>query len=470
MKRFISVCVFFTLLSISGYGQNLETINNDLLIGNVPLAKEDLDHLLKNDKKIAKLANNANLPLTEARVYAALYATDATRTQYPNIGDMALKAFQQYLQLDPDAKKIDETKQLPNLGLTVVDNLYITYFNIGRSYIQKENWDSAFQYFQKAAYIGDLITRYNWKNNNQKIDTVTTLLAANCAQQSNLKDSAVVYYSRLANLKIGGPSYQIAYDFLTAYYLTNRNQPMLDKYATVAKTLYPQNTIWGARQDAYVEEYTTLSQKDSLYQLAIKQGNLTANDYRKFGDMFSSVSKEDKDVMDSATIAYNRLETIDAYSKAFLLDTANGLMAYNVGILYYNQFNDIDDKKSAVRRTLQNINEAYQESTQTPNQTKAQKDKNKAEHDQQVAGYKLTIQSLNNEEDRVGNLSIDWLTKSYKVLNAHADNRTREENNYYKQVINFLTNLYDYKRNANKGTNLFDQYDAQYNFYNNQIN
>ncbi|MBA5845416.1 hypothetical protein, partial [Escherichia coli] len=47
---------------------------------------------------------------------------------------------------------------------------------------------------------------------------------------------------------------------------------------------------------------------------------------------------------------------IEAFKKAFTKNAQNGLAAYNVGVTYYNFFNEEDDKYANNIRTLQQLN------------------------------------------------------------------------------------------------------------------
>ncbi|HEX8332316.1 MAG TPA: hypothetical protein VF622_06815, partial [Segetibacter sp.] len=62
--------------------------------------------------------------------------------------------------------------------------------------------------------------------------------------------------------------------------------------------------------------------------------------------------------------------------------------------------------------------------------------------------------------------AIDWMEKSFTILDAKKD-RSKIEKNSYSTSIKILANLYEYKRDKAKGKSPadFDKFNAKFNFY-----
>jgi hypothetical protein len=116
------------------------------------------------------------------------------------------------------------------------------------------------------------------------------------------------------------------------------------------------------------------------------------------------------------------------------LDNTNGLAAYNVGVLLNNEWNDLQDR--------------YRNNIGASAALKAKRD----EID------KLSIP--------IATEAIEWMEKSFAVLDAKKD-RSKTEKNSYSTSIKILANLYEYKRDKVKGKSPadYDKFNAKFNFY-----
>ena len=65
--------------------------------------------------------------------------------------------------------------------------------------------------------------------------------------------------------------------------------------------------------------------------------------------------------------------------------------------------------------------------------------------------------------------SVVWIEKAYNILKLKKDNGSLggAEKNVYSKSVDFLANLYAYKRDKVRGkdTKLFDEFDAKYKIY-----
>ncbi|MEI9912470.1 MAG: hypothetical protein WDO71_24150 [Bacteroidota bacterium] len=64
------------------------------------------------------------------------------------------------------------------------------------------------------------------------------------AENAGLKDEAVKYYSRMANMKANGQGFEGIYRYLVNYYFTKKDMANFEKYKTLGKELYPGNEFF----------------------------------------------------------------------------------------------------------------------------------------------------------------------------------------------------------------------------------
>jgi hypothetical protein len=416
---------FFTLLIMGSINaQDFKKVNTFFLLQKVEDARTELEKVLADPKA----QDNAEAQLWKARIYGTLFADPNLRAKYPQSGDLALDAFKKYMQLDSDGKKIKEA------GMGVVDQLYVTNFNLGRTYFDKQMWDSSLTHFKNSHAIGTYITQKNWKGNNQAIDTFTVLFTAYAAQNAKKLDEAATYYRQFADLKIGGKEYETVYDFLGRHYLSTKNQELFNKYVAAGKELYPQNTLWKSLEAAYMEDNLSLADKLRMYDEGVAGGKLTADDYFNYGAMFANLSKEEQKSLDSLKLAGIKRKAIDAFKKAFELDNTNGLAAYNVGVLLNNEWNDLQER--------------YRNNIGASPALKAKRD--------EIDKLSLPIATE----------ATDWMEKSFAILDQKKE-KSRIEKNSYSTSIKILANLYEYKRDKAKGKSPadYDKFNAKFNFY-----
>jgi len=424
------VAIAFIILLMTGgvYAQDFKKVNTMFLLNKVEDARTELEKVLADPKT----QNNIDAQLWKARIYGVLFADSAYRVKYPQSGQLAFDGFNKYMQLDPEAKKIKEA------GMSVVDQIYVTNFNLGRRYFDKEQWDSSLVYFKNSHAMGNYITRKNWRNNNQAIDTFTVLFTAYAAQNAKKADEAAMYYMQFADLKVPGKEYETVYDFLGRHYLNTKNQVMFNKYVGIAKELYPQNTLWKNLEAAYMEDNLSLAEKLKMYDEGLSGGKMTSEDYFNYGSMFANISKEDQKALDSTRISAIKRKGIEAFKKAYELDNTNGLAAYNAGILVNNEWNELQEKYFNYRGATPAL--------------KAKRD------------------DIDKVSAPIANEAVEWLEKSFTLLDAKKD-RGRVEKNSYSTAIKLLANLYEYKREKVKGKIPadYDKFDKKFNFYSTKV-
>lgn len=419
MKQFKLVLLLLAV-GFSVNAQDFKKVNTFLVLNKTEDARAELEKMWSDPKN-----QNAEGWLYRARIYGAIYANPELSAKYPDAESKAFEAFDKYMSLDPEAKA------LSNAGMNVVDQLYVTSYNAGRTQFDEKKFDSALISFKKAAKMGDYITDKNWKSNKQTIDTFTVLLAAYSAQNSNNAEEAVKFYSQLAEQKVNGENFEAVYDYLVRHYLRNPDKEKFNQYVALGKQFYPNQPLWKQAEMAYLTDNSTLAEKYKMYEDKRSAGNLTAEEYETFGYMFSTVRQAD--VADSAAYVDAKSKALDAYKNAYNIDSSSGVTAFNVGVLIANDWEVLMDR--------------YRANAGTSAASKAKRD----EIDRMAKAKAIE--------------SVNWLEKSFNQLSPKAE-KTREEKNVLSNNVKLLANLYEYLRDRSKGVAAdYDKYNNKFNTY-----
>ncbi|HEY4286318.1 MAG TPA: hypothetical protein VGN00_04390 [Puia sp.] len=244
-------------LAAAGMGLFAQSVDKakDLLKSNkLPEAKAEIDKALTVEKN----QKNSEAWYTKLKIYNALAATDATRAQYPDARDQAFEALKKYV--DVDDKKL---LLLQMDGYKPVNEIYQGYFQIGANDYNGAKYKEALQNFTGALAASSYMNSKGWTN--LKIDTTSTLYAGISAEKAGLKDTAAIYYGKLAEAKIGninGSNMIDIYKWLVDYYNTKKDAANTEKYITLAKEQYPEDLFWPSTE---LDNLREKGNKDSLF-------------------------------------------------------------------------------------------------------------------------------------------------------------------------------------------------------------
>jgi len=446
----------FLLAAFAGFcffvkAQDFTKVKNASLIGHVEDSKTEIDKLASDPKAQAK----PDFWMWKAKIYAGLYKDDKFRAKYPGSEAIASEAFNKYVSLDTSMKIAKE-----NGGQDAAFDLYSTSFNQGIRTFNAKKWDSSLYYFKYSVEYSDVIFKNKWSSNNMAFDTTSILYAGYSGQNAKKMDEAYNYYSRLVNSRVSGDGYTDIYRFVLVTSSDKKDSVSFFKYYPIAQQVYPKEN-WFEYEIDFISKYYNLAGKTALYDREDAAGNLTAIKYLHFGDMFVNLSKEDKEGMDSTKLASYQAKGRDAFKKAFNLDQTNAIAAFNAGVIHYNDFNIYDDRVRALIKSLQEIN-ATKPAEKDPKKKAAVEAKYKDLTDpvrKSIAAVDAPMQSSVDS-------SILWLEKSYNLLKDKHPKANYEKSSYVKS-IDFLANLYQYKRDRLRGKDPkgFDAFDAKFKFY-----
>ncbi|MBS1661684.1 MAG: hypothetical protein JST68_11620 [Bacteroidetes bacterium] len=236
-------------LAAAGMGLFAQSVDKakDLLKSNkLPEAKAEIDKALTVEKN----QKNAEAWYTKLKVYNALAANDQTRAQYPDARDQAFEALKKYTEVD-DKKLL----LLQVDGYKPVNEIYQGYFQIGANDYNAQKYDDALKNFNGALAASSFMNSKGWTK--LTIDTTSTLYAGISAEKAGKKDTAAVYYGKLADAKIAninGSNMIDIYKWLVDYYNTKKDDANTQKYLTLAKEQYPEDLFWPSTELDIIRE------------------------------------------------------------------------------------------------------------------------------------------------------------------------------------------------------------------------
>ncbi len=231
MKRIlfvILVCFATTMLK----AQNYDNIKIFLSLNHLKEAKDELDKNMGN----AKFTSKAEAWMLKTAIYAGL-AMDNSNKNTPAAEQLtkeAETAFKKYKEMDPALSLINDP-----IYQNGPVNLYSSFYSSGYDDYSKKNWQAGFEKFKKAVELSDLLI--SKKVVTVTLDTNVLILAGILAENSKNNDDAAIYYSRLADHNIGGVDYESVYRFLVNYYFVKKDIPSFEKYKAMGVKLYPKS-------------------------------------------------------------------------------------------------------------------------------------------------------------------------------------------------------------------------------------
>ncbi len=250
------------LITFAGFNlsaQNLDKVKDLIKANKLPEAKTQIDAVLADPKN----AKNADAWYYKCKIYEGIASNDQLKTQYPDARAQALDALKNYVQYD-DKKllllQLDQYKP--------INEIYQGYFQLGAADYNSGKYADALDNFKGAIAASTFMSEKGWIN--MKIDTTSNIYAGISAEKAKKRDTAAIYYGRLADAKIAGTNMIEIYKWLTNYYSTDKNDEAAAlKYAAYGKELYPNDSSWSDIElnvyDNELDRYRKSGNKDSLF-------------------------------------------------------------------------------------------------------------------------------------------------------------------------------------------------------------
>jgi hypothetical protein len=247
---------FLAMVGMGLFAQSVDKAKELLKAGKIADAKTQIDGALATDKN----QKIADAWYTKLKVYNAIAANDQLRAQFPDARDQAFDALKKYVDLDEKDKKL---LLLQMDGYKPINEIYQGYFQIGANDYNGGKYDDALKNFTGAIAASGYMNAKGWTK--LPIDTTSTLYAGISAEKANKKDTAAVYYGRLADARIStinGTNMIDIYKWLVDFYNTRKDDANTQKYLRLAETQYPDDLFWpSTRLDILREK----GNKDSLF-------------------------------------------------------------------------------------------------------------------------------------------------------------------------------------------------------------
>ncbi|HLZ86089.1 MAG TPA: hypothetical protein VKQ52_02560, partial [Puia sp.] len=214
---------FLAMVGMGLFAQSVDKANDLLKAGKITDAKTQIDGALASDKN-QKIAASWYAKL---KVYNAIAANDQLRAQFPDARDQAFDALKKYVDLDEKDKKL---LLLQMDGYKPINEIYQGYFQVGANDYNTGKYDDALKNFTGALAASGYMNTKGWTK--LPIDTTSTLYAGISAEKANKKDTAAIYYGRLADAKIAsinGTNMIDIYKWLVDYYNTRKDAANTEK-------------------------------------------------------------------------------------------------------------------------------------------------------------------------------------------------------------------------------------------------
>jgi hypothetical protein len=444
--------LLLTMIAVSALqvsAQELKKVETAYMINRFEDAKIEVDKVMADPKQKDK----PEALYWKAKVSAAFFKDAKLRDKSPTTLKDADEAYKKYIASDPAFAKVKEK------GAEGFFDMYATGYELGIKQFNDKKWDDAANFFKITVEYGDLIFTNKWSNKPIVLDTIPNLYLAYAYQNANKPADAAKYYARLADSKVSGENYLDVYRFLAQHFTTTKNEAGFKKYVAIGRELYPKYP-WDEVEIDYMDQNLSLAEKTALYDKEDAAGTLTEIKYLQFGDIFVNAPHKDK-TMDSVKGRMYDLKAAEAYKKAFAKNPQNGIASFNVGVIYYNIYGDYDDQYAANIRTMQGLN-ADRPVEKDPKKKAAADALYKQKTDPIKQANAVIEKPLMENLD----LSVEWLEKSYMILKDKSG-RNATEKSVINKSVDFLANLYAYKRDRMRGKDAkaFDAFDTKYKEY-----
>ena len=246
MKKIVLPVLFTFIVSLT-FGQDLKKAKSYLDGKQLDKAKTEIDGF------IAKTPADAEGNYLKSKIYEQI-ANDTTN-KYKGLisGDARAEALDAFKKAVADSNNVKIKLMVMKDSYQPVFGIYSGYFedaakafNDAAAAQSKPGFANAMNLFIKANNTGQYIAANKWANIG-KVDTTLVLNVGKAALNAGKEydDTALVYFSELANAKIKGlhssndAGYEIPYQWLTLHYKEAKDEANMLKYAGLGKELFP---------------------------------------------------------------------------------------------------------------------------------------------------------------------------------------------------------------------------------------
>jgi hypothetical protein len=339
MKK-ISLLSFLIFGVIAVNAQNYDLARNALLISQLKKAKEEVDKGMTN----AKYASKPEAYILKSTIYAALATDSAIRAsgQSEQYLKEAEDAYNKYKEMQPDLSLLTKDPTYHNGPI----NIYVAMFSAGYKDYDTKDWQAASDKFKKVVEYSDFLI--DKKFIPVTVDTNSLLLAGITSESAGKKDDAAKYYTRLADMQIGGSSYEGIYRFLVNYYFTNKDIEKFEKYKKTGAQLYPNSEFFGYDKiDFVVGLEEDLNKRVTALEQAIASDPANHKAIILLGEIiYDTLNSRREGAVVPSNFAELETKMVASFEKAAQLKEEELPYLY-IGDHYINQSIKINDEREA---------------------------------------------------------------------------------------------------------------------------
>jgi hypothetical protein len=428
MKKFLfllTTCLSFFLVSAQKY----EDIKNMMLLQKFQQAKTDLDKAMTNAKFTAK----AEAYILKTAVYSGMAMMDGTKgtPQAEQLTTEAEVAFKKYKEMDPELSLINDP-----VYQNGPINLYSGYYATGYAdYSAKPpKWEASYEKFVKASELSDiLITK---KILNTTLDTNVLILAAVTAENSNKKEDAAKFYTRLADNKVTGDGFESVYRYLVNYYFGKKDMPAFEKYKALGKELFPKSDYFAFDKIDFavgLEKDIDAKLKALEEVLASDPNNYKTNQI--IGEIiYDTLNSRFEGAVQPGNAAELESRMIIAFNKAAAAKPGSEIPFLYIGDHFVNKAVRVNDER-----------EAHAKETKARTKPGAMASKEDvAKRDMLDKKYSETLDGAREPYEKVASI---FATKP----KSEDKNQAMRDKQQYKKAVSYLADIYANKRINAKG-------------------
>ncbi len=271
MKKILIVSLFIAS-ALGSLAQSAGKAKDLLKSKKLPEAKAEIDKVVASEKG----GKDPEAWYTKAKIYSEIASDSTQKSGSTETRNEAYEAIKKYTQID-DKKLLLSTMDNHK---TMID-IYQGYFKTGAAFYNSNNFADAFTNFKKSLEVGAFINDKGVAN--IKLDTLVMLYTGISAEKLNQKDTAAVYYSKLADAKVTGENMVEIYKWLADYYRQKKDNANASKYIQSGRTLFPKDAFWdsfdlemagesGNRQDLLTKYEAVVAKEPNNYLYVFNYG------------------------------------------------------------------------------------------------------------------------------------------------------------------------------------------------------
>ena len=420
MKKFFLLSTAL-LLAFLLQAQNYDAIKTLTTLQQYKKAKEELDKAWTNSKFTSK----PEAYILKAAVYAGLATEAATKgtpagDQFANEADAA---FAKYRELDPSLALLKDP-----VYQNAPINIYSALFTSGYKDYETKNWQSGFQKFKKVVDYADLLI--SRKIINIPADTNSLLLASITADGAGMKDEAVKYYSRLADLRVSGKDYESIYSNLVRYYVMKKDMANFEKYKALGKELYPNSEFFSYdKVDFAVGLEEDFNKRIQSLEETIAADPTNYKAVRLLGEViYDTLNSRKEGAVQPANAAELEAKMIKTLNNAAALKSDDEMPYIYIGDHFINKSIKVNDEREAHAADMKK---------RTKPGTAASKE-DVAKREALDAKYIATLDAAREPYEKAA------------AIYAKKTKLTGQEKQQYKKVTGYLGEIYMGKKNKSK--------------------